>query len=356
MKKSYLLFLFFSLTQLISAQYTDIINSNRPGFTNSPFSVGSNVYQIEGGLFYKKAQLKRGFSNPSTFGSSLSFRFSKFKEKLEFNLNLDYSRERLAYTQFVTTYYNTSGFSKAVIGAKYLLYKAKYADKSKEVRSWKKRMAFDKKRLIPSVGVYVGANLPILNDFYSNEFSPKIAIYLQNNITNRYIVLTNFILDKMGAQYASFSFILTQTYELNEKYSIFIDILNKNYSNFNNEFQLAGGVAYLKNKNLQFDASARLLIQNNSTNPYFSLGVAWRLDNHILKLKEKSDENFLNGKNYDKKIDLNKKNALIRSYLKPRKIRKPVRKIKAVKKKKQKKKKGIFSRLFKKRKKNTSDK
>jgi len=351
MKKSYLLFLFFSLTQLISAQYTDIINSNRPGFSNSPFSVGSNVYQIEGGLFYKKAQLKRGFSNPSTFGSSLSFRFSKFKEKLEFNVDLDYSIERLAYTQFVTTYYYTSGFSKAVIGAKYLLYKAKYVDKSKEVRSWKKRMAFDKKRLIPSVGVYIGANMPILNNFYSNKFSPKIAVYLQNDITNRYNVLTNFILDKLGTQYASFSFILTQTYELSEKYSIFIDILNKNYTNFNNEFQFASGVAYLKNKNLQFDASARLLIQNNNTNPYFSLGVAWRIDNHNLKLREKASENFLNGKNYEKKPDKNKKDALIQSYLKPRKIKKPTRHIKTIKKKKHKNKKGIFSNLFKRKKK-----
>ena len=356
MKKSFWLFLFIGISQFITAQYTDIINSNRPGFSSSPFSVGSNVYQMEGGLFYKRAQLKSGFSNPSTFGSDLSFRFSEFKEKLEFNVELAYTVEQLAYTSLLTSYYTTSGFSKAIIGAKYLLYKAKYVDKSKEVRSWKKRMAFDKKRLIPSVGVYVGANLPILNDFYLNEFSPKIAVFLQNDITNRYIIVTNFILDKSGTFNSSFTYILTQTYTLSEKFSTFFEILGKNYKNFNNEFQVGGGLAYLKNKNLQFDTSVRLLFLNNNVNPYFAIGVSYRIDKHILKLKEKSEEDFLNGKNYEKKQDLKKKNALIRSYNNPTKIKKPKRYIKPLKKNKAKRKKGIFSKLFKKKKKKHSDK
>jgi len=358
MKKSFWLFLFFGISQLITAQYTDIINSNRPGFTSSPFSVGSNVYQVEGGFFYKKAQLKNGFSNPRSIGTNLSFRFSEFKEKLEFNLDLAYAVERLAYTSLLTSYYSTSGFSQATLGAKYLLYKAKYVDKSKEVRSWKKRMAFDKKRLIPSVGIYIGANLPIVNNFYQNKFSPKIAIYLQNDITNRYVILTNFIFDKLGTLNASFTYIITQTYTLSEKYSIFLENLGHSNTNYKNEFQLAGGVAFLKNKNLQFDASVRLLIGNNAVNPYIGFGTSWRIDRHIAKLREKADEDFLNGKNYDKKDALKKKNALKRFYYgKTKKIKKPIRHIKPLKKNKSKrKKKSIFSKLFKKKKRKSSDK
>ena len=51
MKKSLLIliaFIFF-ISNKISAQYTEIINSNRPGDSQSAFSVGSNVIQIETG-------------------------------------------------------------------------------------------------------------------------------------------------------------------------------------------------------------------------------------------------------------------------------------------------------------------
>lgn len=52
--KNFLLFLFLvGFYQISTAQYTDLINSKRPGFSDSPFSVGTDVYQIEAGLFYK---------------------------------------------------------------------------------------------------------------------------------------------------------------------------------------------------------------------------------------------------------------------------------------------------------------
>ena len=47
-----LLFLSFCF-QISSAQYTELINSKRPGFSDSPYSVGTGVYQVEAGLFYK---------------------------------------------------------------------------------------------------------------------------------------------------------------------------------------------------------------------------------------------------------------------------------------------------------------
>ena len=41
------------MVQFVAAQYTEVINSRRPGFSDSPYSVGTKVYQVEGGLFYK---------------------------------------------------------------------------------------------------------------------------------------------------------------------------------------------------------------------------------------------------------------------------------------------------------------
>ena len=41
------------LAEFSHAQYTEVINSRRPGFSESPYSVGTKVYQVEAGLFYK---------------------------------------------------------------------------------------------------------------------------------------------------------------------------------------------------------------------------------------------------------------------------------------------------------------
>ena len=38
-------------TQVVLAQYTNVINSNRPGFSESPYSVGTGVYQLETSVF-----------------------------------------------------------------------------------------------------------------------------------------------------------------------------------------------------------------------------------------------------------------------------------------------------------------
>ena len=53
MKKRILLVLFFYSFFSVSAQYTKIINSKRPGFSESPYGVGTKVFQVETGAFIK---------------------------------------------------------------------------------------------------------------------------------------------------------------------------------------------------------------------------------------------------------------------------------------------------------------
>ena len=47
------LFLFIFSSSILIAQYTDQINSNRPGASIGAFSVGKNVYQSEIGFAYR---------------------------------------------------------------------------------------------------------------------------------------------------------------------------------------------------------------------------------------------------------------------------------------------------------------
>ena len=48
------IFFFVLLPTLLSAQYTDVINSNRPGRAVSAYAVGKGVAQAEVGLFYEQ--------------------------------------------------------------------------------------------------------------------------------------------------------------------------------------------------------------------------------------------------------------------------------------------------------------
>ena len=58
MKKLSLL-LITLLPMAASAQYTEIINSNLPGNSQSAYAVGARVLQFEGGLWYERSNHKK---------------------------------------------------------------------------------------------------------------------------------------------------------------------------------------------------------------------------------------------------------------------------------------------------------
>ena len=62
LKRYTLLFLF--LTGAIQAQYTDQINSNRPGISIGAFAVGKGIIQFEGGFEYRRHKRKPTITLP----------------------------------------------------------------------------------------------------------------------------------------------------------------------------------------------------------------------------------------------------------------------------------------------------
>jgi len=288
-----LLMLFAPLSH---AQYTEVINSRRPGFSDSPYSIGTKVYQVEGGLFYKNVgnylywndALQQSIEYSATsFGTDISFRTGQFFERLEFDLDMAVVSENRDYTRPSAVSESAFGFSKLTIGAKYLLYKPEYTDKSKEIRSWKARHSFDKKRLIPAVGVYAGFNTNLLTSMHKNPdgVSPRIALFTQNDLSNRLIVLLNLIGDKLFTTEAETSYIMTVTYTLAEDWSIFGENQGFFRKNVPNDFQFGVGGAYLINPNMQADLSARMIFDERGDNTYLiGGGLSWRLDKHKDKM------------------------------------------------------------------------
>ena len=80
-KKS--LFLFVLLPTFLSAQYTDVINSNRPGRAASAYSVGKNVIQAEIGMLYEQQDNADLNSDSNIFGADYAFRYGLLFEELE---------------------------------------------------------------------------------------------------------------------------------------------------------------------------------------------------------------------------------------------------------------------------------
>jgi len=304
MKHLFTVFFISICYQISFAQYTDVINSKRPGFSDSPFSVGTKVYQVEAGFFFKNAvdymyydqnTLETYQYSAKGYGSDITFRTGLFLERLELDLDLVVQDEQRDYTK--PTVFNKSGFglSKLTVGAKYLVYKTDFTDKSKEIKSWKARHSFDKKRLIPAIGVYAGLNTNLLQDLYKNPdgISPRFAIFTQNDLSNKLIVLTNFIMDKAFTEQAENSYIITVTYSLTEQLSIFGENQGFFRKNVPNDFQFGGGGAYLLNKNMQVDLSARIIYDERQDLSYLiGGGLSWRLDKHQDKMiVNKADNN-----------------------------------------------------------------
>tara|TARA_R110002072_G_scaffold2520_6_gene21310 strand:+ start:1510 stop:2697 length:1188 start_codon:yes stop_codon:yes gene_type:complete len=281
MNKKILFFFFTCCSYFLNAQYTNVINSNRPGFSESPYSVGTNIYQIETGFFYNSSKIVRTFTIPKSFGYNIVFRTSFFNERLEFNTNLTLQKDKVAFKNVFTSDYSISGLSGLSLGAKYLIFQQEYEDKSKEIRSWKRRHAFDWKRAIPSVAVYLGINTNLVNEIYKLEgLTPKFGVLLQNNLSKKLNIITNIFYDNIGSSYSEMSYIITGTYAYNEKWSTFLEHKGS-YNKYQTNNNFGTGIAYLSSRHFQIDASSRLNFNGKTTEFYTGFGFSFRLDRHV---------------------------------------------------------------------------
>ena len=290
--------LFFA-PQLFFAQYTDVINSNRPGETMSAFAVGKTVIQAEVGVYGINEKHDLLDYKGSGFGTDLTFRYGAFLEKLEFILDLQYQMEN-----FDTPYtsYKKNNFRQTVLGAKYLIYDPfKDYKKTQNIYSYKANHRFDWHSLIPAVSLFAGANfVGADNPYYfspQSAISPKVALITQNLFGGgKWVFVTNIIADYIGTDYPSYGYVLTLTHGFNDKWSGFVE--NQGYkSDFYSDAIVRGGAAYLLSRNMQIDASVSTNFKNTPSIFYGGVGFSWRYDGRYkenlveTKKKDKSKDN-----------------------------------------------------------------
>lgn len=313
--KSLVYFLFLLSTTIHYGQYTDVINSNQPGKSMGAFAVGQTVFQAELGLYgYSESHSLQGY-DANGFGTDLSLRYGAFLEQLEFILELQY---QLEWYQAPLVDKSTAGLSQTILGAKYLIYDPlKKHDKTKpNLYSWKANHKFSWKQFIPAVGVYGGLNFNLAdNNFerpgYPDEptVSPKFMAITQNQF-GRYVLVMNFIVDKIGSERQSLDYVITLTRGFSPRWSGFIENDGFN-SDFYADLYFRGGAAYLLKKNIQIDASVGSNFKDTPSIFGGGIGLSWRFDENyketMLRIPSDKKKEVKKKKKSGKKEDKTKK-------------------------------------------------
>lgn len=266
------------------AQYTDVINSNRPGLAVSAYAVGKNVLQAEMGLGYEQRDHSLLNTQSSLWGPELSIRYGLFFEQLEINYEGSYQFQHVKYL-------NTGGtgsfadFTRNRIGLKYLIYdRFKNPERNKpNLYSWRKNNLFQWGNLIPSVSLYGGATLNLGdNPYYPGDptVSYRGMVATQSRLTPRMVLITNIYYDRISSDDPELGYMASISYGFrNPKWSAFLEnqgLKSDRYS----DVLLRGGTAYLLSEDLQVDLSMGASFKDTPSRIFVSAGCSYRFDFH----------------------------------------------------------------------------
>ena len=305
MLRLYLL-LFLFLTVKIQAQYTEQINSNRPGASIGAFAVGKGIIQFEGGFEYRKHK-NQTYNNSSVDGSIifLAARWGFLSERLELTYQGSYMFDKL--TNKITNQdfvYKRKGLLQNFLGIKFLIYDPFKKEEKVNVYSWKANNGFKLKHLIPAVSITAGGNFifgknhpypfgdvfdllyrPIffqnLNGSTEKEpfFSLRSVLATQSHFLGTWVFVTNFILDRYLTEQTAKSYILTLTHTFHPLWSVYIE--NEGlFSGRINDQIFRTGAAYLFSDNVQIEGTLGVNTNTRPSAHFVNLGVSYRLNFH----------------------------------------------------------------------------
>ena len=250
-KNSILLILSFCISNYAICQYTEQINSNRPGYSIGAYSVGKGVVQIETG--FELRNYKHNSFNQSTINGTVAFlslRWGFLLEQLELTYDASYM-----FDKFTNKLSNNpieikrSGFLQNFLGIKYLIYDPFKKEKEINVYSWKANNGFKIKDLIPAVSLTVGANFDpfsaetpyphgdLFGTFYRPIFYQTLyyvapsptpltlmgTIATQSHFLGTWVFITNFSLKRYLSKFVEKTYIVTLTHTFNPNWSVYIE-------------------------------------------------------------------------------------------------------------------------------------
>ena len=309
------------------SQYTEVINSNRPGSSHGAFSVGVNVLQFETGISGQTLK-HSNLNNSQIEGLNFNyvFRYGFLNEKLEVFLDGNIITRNILDNNYMDDYY--TDFTETIIGKQTIGFKYLFFDPFKNkkwhgenVYSWNANRKIKLTDFIPAMSAIVGSNFnfddriqyddlffnvrqpvhpDLFNDgimrrvnFYQPEqtLSPFVGIATQHHFKGRWVVVNNFFYElglknstfpnnAEASEYSTINYLFTITYNLqNPRWSIFGEFQtfkNKIYSDDLFKF----GIANLISKNSQVDLNFGGSFKTTPSYTYINVGFSQRFDWH----------------------------------------------------------------------------
>lgn len=279
------LLLFFG-SFITYGQYTETINSNRPGNSQGAFSVGTGVLQLEAGGKFGKDEHNLLNTETDLWGIDYELRYGFFLEELEVNFSGTFLSSTTNFTVAgANRSYEIRDFETNALGFKYLLYDPYKNAREREpnLYSWKANQRYNWRQLLPAVSLYAGANVALANNPYLYEgeprFSPRAALITQNNWAGGWVFVINIIADKIGQEYPTYTGIATLTHSFSPKFAAFGEFQSIVSDIYSDEIARAG-LAYLFHKNFQLDTSGLINFKDTPSRWQVALGLSFRLDMH----------------------------------------------------------------------------
>ncbi|MEZ4811075.1 MAG: transporter [Allomuricauda sp.] len=268
-----------------SAQYTDVINSNRPGRAVSAYAVGKNVAQVETGLFYEQRNDSDLNFDSNIFGADIALRYGFLFEQLEIIYEGSFISQSIDYGNFLDQDETLTDFSRNRLGVKYLIFDP-YKDPERNkpnLYSWRANNVFQWKNLIPAVSLYGGATFTLGdNPFYIGDpvVSYRGAVATQSRLSPRFVLISNIAYDRIGTDFPEWSYAISVTHAFrNPRWSVFVEnqgIKSDRYS----DILVRTGLAYLLNKNFQADFHVGSNFKSAPSRLFAVAGFSYRLDFH----------------------------------------------------------------------------
>ena len=345
MKKRLLIFLFLA-PLILNAQYTETINSNRPGTSHGTFSVGKDVLQFELGISQLSLNHKY-LDNSSVNGNSINYniRYGLHFENLELFLKGGFVKREIKNFTINGRFFESRDekfFSEHKVGLKYLVFDPFKNKKwhGENLYSWKAQRRIKLTDLIPATSVFAGGDFVLVDHiqyddhFYRTKqqqylypdqaaFSPFFGFATQNHFQGKWVVVNNISLENLVGEYSNINYLFTLTHNLtNPKWSIFVE-----FQHFDNQIYsdnlVKFGIANLLSKNSQIDFNVGVSLKDTPTYSYFDLGFSQRIDWHKdispidkerfkqfrIDLKQKRKEEKVNKKSSKKLNKTNKKQS-----------------------------------------------
>ena len=334
MKKHLIIFLIL-VPLVLSAQYTETINSNRPGTSHGAFSVGKDVLQFELGISQLSLNHKY-LNNSSVKGNSINYnvRYGLHFENLELFLKGGFVKREIKNFTINGRFFTSRDekfFNEHKIGLKFLVFDPFKNKKwhGENLYSWKAQRRIKLTDLIPAISVFAGGDFVLVDHiqyddhFYSTKqqqylypdqaaFSPFFGIATQNHFQGKWVLVNNVSIENLVGEYSNINYLFTLTHNLtNPKWSIFVE-----FQHFDNQIYsdnlVKFGVANLLSKNSQIDFNVGGSLKDTPTYSYFDLGFSQRIDWHkdispIDKERFKQFRNDLKQKRKEEKV--NKKSS-----------------------------------------------